>query len=420
MTAPGIRFFPDILEEHFEELPFLWDQRRAALRSPEYTLAGLHDLERRIEAHARGLLNAGDLVVPLLEGGLAETDPSVVFASAYLALRLAHRGLADAALALLRETEDEDVLLGLREAFCQGPLEPARDELFRLSGAERAAIAATAAEALAFHGSARPEPERLETFLDDPNPTVRLAGWRLVAMLGNQVGPKRYAGAMRDDDPDVRAAALVAGVWCRVEGVVAYGRKAAEAPSPDEMTALRLLAILGGTGDLPRIRELGRAAELGPDRFGLVGSYGHPALVDDLLVALRDEDPETAAAAGGAFTKMTGVPVEGPSTAQVPLDEPAEGAEPDAFEIEFVDDVPIPDADLAEREWARLRQALGASERICRGVDAARIDERAFSALDLESRREVCLRRHFQRAWNGSPIPLEVFPQGERPGHAGR
>src|SRR5437868_12873331 len=78
----------DIVKEHFEELQFLWGQRRPALRSPLYTARELLDLEERIEAHVQGLLVAGDQVIPLVEEGLTGDDPLLVFASTYALLRL--------------------------------------------------------------------------------------------------------------------------------------------------------------------------------------------------------------------------------------------------------------------------------------------------------------------------------------------
>ena len=36
MTDTPMKFLPDLVEEHFEELAFLWGQRRGALRSPRF------------------------------------------------------------------------------------------------------------------------------------------------------------------------------------------------------------------------------------------------------------------------------------------------------------------------------------------------------------------------------------------------
>src|SRR5436189_4016231 len=86
MPSPTTTFIPDILEEHVEELAFLWDQRRTAVRDPRYTIRELTHLEERIAAHLQGTLAVGEVALPLLEDTLAADDPSMVFAAAYALL----------------------------------------------------------------------------------------------------------------------------------------------------------------------------------------------------------------------------------------------------------------------------------------------------------------------------------------------
>ena len=57
--APKLNVIPDILEEHYEELQFLWGVRRKMLRSGMQYLRDLLQFEERIEAHLQGLLLAG-------------------------------------------------------------------------------------------------------------------------------------------------------------------------------------------------------------------------------------------------------------------------------------------------------------------------------------------------------------------------
>src|SRR5437667_460911 len=185
MPSPRATFIPDILEEHVEELAFLWEQRQAAVRDPRFTIREFAYLEERIRAHLHGVLAVGEVALPLLEDTLSADDPPTVFAAAY------------------------------------APLDA-----------------------------------------------------------------KTYAAAMRDDDPVVRRAALYAGAWCGQPGVLAVCRKLAAQPTPDNLDPLELLAILGGPEDAPLVAALGQTAALGPARFTLVGTYGHPALMDLVLAAL--------------------------------------------------------------------------------------------------------------------------------------
>jgi hypothetical protein len=74
MAAAKIAFIPDILEEHYEELQFLWGVRQKMLRSPTQYLRDLLQFEERIEAHLQGLLLAADNLNTIVGGGLASED----------------------------------------------------------------------------------------------------------------------------------------------------------------------------------------------------------------------------------------------------------------------------------------------------------------------------------------------------------
>ena len=68
-----LAFIPDIAEEHYEELQFLWTQRRNALRSSAYTMREMGMLEERIEAQTQGLLVLGDHLLELVSPGSPAT-----------------------------------------------------------------------------------------------------------------------------------------------------------------------------------------------------------------------------------------------------------------------------------------------------------------------------------------------------------
>jgi uncharacterized protein (TIGR02270 family) len=184
VQQPKATVIVGILEEHLEELAYLWGQRRSALRSPEYTLRELHDLEERIEARVHGLLAGREHTVPLLEDGLSQDDPLVVFAAAYTFLRMgndlgAHK-VTDAFFQATRRLLD-----GIREALCHGPIDNVLSSLQRALATASAGTAAAAAEILAFHSRLDPRSERLQELLKDANPGVRRAAWRIVAFLGS-------------------------------------------------------------------------------------------------------------------------------------------------------------------------------------------------------------------------------------------
>src|SRR5687767_7765062 len=119
----------DILEEHLEELQFLWPQRRAALRSPRWTARELGELDSRIEAHVQGLLIGGEATRAMLEPALGDDDTA--FAAAYVLLRFGQPDLHT----LVLDTFLKKPCAGLVEAFCHAPLEPILPHLRSMMGA---------------------------------------------------------------------------------------------------------------------------------------------------------------------------------------------------------------------------------------------------------------------------------------------
>ena len=399
-------FIPDIFEQHLDAIGFLWGQRCSALRSPDYTPAHLFELEDRIEAHLDGAQAAGQASIPVLEGELGAEESLRVFAAAYTLLNFQDATASERVLDAFAQAEDAR-LRGLRDALCQGPAGSVLPQVQTLIHSGRAPLGVAAAQALAFHSTVGITEPRVRRFLEDEDPTVWAGGWRLVAYLGMRLDPKTYAAALRDD-PVVKRAALHAGAWCGEPGVLAVGRKFAQTPAPDQADALELLAILGGSEDLPAFALIGRQATLGPSRFRLLGCFGHPGLMELVMAGICDPDPATAVAAGAAFTKMTGAEIESGTVATLP----SNGAPaPDEFEMEFLDEVKLPSPALAQRHWDKVKGHLVQASRICRGVDVgARLDPEGFALLDMESRWEACLRARFYGVWSGSPVRLERFP----------
>jgi uncharacterized protein (TIGR02270 family) len=410
MTPPKLAYIPELVERHYDELQFLWAQRESALRSPTYTMREFSALERRIEAHVEGVLVAGVDLIHIVEDGLGSDDPAASFAAAYALLRLENETATLAVIQAFSGAQDTQ-MYGLRQALCHARMEQILPSLPFLFFSSATPTVAAAAYVLACHGALPPPGLTIDNLLQDVNPSVRETGWRVVANSGLSVDPKLYAAAMRDEAPPVRRAGLFAAAWTAVPGALLLARQLAEAPTPDNLYAMELLAILGGPEDVQRVITIAKVKELGPARFKLLGSFGHPALVELLLAELANPDPETAAAAGAAFTKITGEDIDSKDRAKAP---PQNGEQPDEFEEEFLDEITLPDPALARSLWDKAKPRFSRATRVCRGFDMSRgATPDILAKLDMESRWEFFLRSRFTRAWSGSPADLERFPQAQ-------
>jgi uncharacterized protein (TIGR02270 family) len=413
-APPRAAYLADIFHEHLEELAFLWERWRAALRDPRYTLAGVAALEERIRARLQGAQVPGAPTWPRLAELVHGPDADLAFSAACVLLRCGAPAGAETVLAAFAAAGD-GVLPALARAMAHAPLPPAVLARVRaLLSARPARRGAAAAEVLAFHGALDLTPDGLRYFLEDEDAGTRAAGWRLAALAGTAPPPGSFARAMRDEAaPSVTHAALEAGAWCRVPGVVAVLRQLADAQGPGGVDILHLLAVLGAPGDAPRIRALVAAPARGPGRFRLAGAYGHPGLMDLVLAGMEDPDAATAGAAGAAFTRITGV--EALSGARVAL-RPAHGRPPDEFEAAFLEEVTLPDAARARDAWEAMRPDVEHVPRLCRGRDVTHApDAEGLACLDMESRWELLLRQRFHHGGDVTARRLDVFPQAGGP-----
>jgi len=174
---------PEVCLKHLEDLQFLWGQRQAALRSPQYTVRDVAQLDERIAAHLDGLLLADDAAIPVLEAGLTGDDPLAVFASAYVLLGLQDRTAAERVVEALRDAEAEK-LDAFRQALCHGPIELIESALHDAAASAPPPQAVAALEALAFHRRPDPGIDRLVEFLQDESPQIRCIAWRIMALTG--------------------------------------------------------------------------------------------------------------------------------------------------------------------------------------------------------------------------------------------
>lgn len=242
----------------------------------------------------------------------------------------------------------------------------------------------------------------------DSNILVTALGQPLLfvpSQMGETDASRPYDDALNDDDPLVRRNALLSAIWTGRKWALEYCRRMSEPPLAENWEMLLLLGILGQASDLERVLTIGRTADLGPQRYEVLAAFGHPQVVKDLLIGMESKNPAIAAAAGAAFTKITGVDVASGKRAAV---EPPPGETPDEFDQEFAEEVSLPDAALAAREWKKLKPQFSQGLRWRCGLDVSHgLPNGAVESLDLESRWQACLRGRFEGTWKSTPLDRE-------------
>ncbi len=390
-----------------DELQFLWSRRQAVVRSPKYTLRALADLDERVAARADGLVIGGRHAAPLLRKGMAAEEPVALFAAAYPLLAMGKEKITQRILEKFLQAKGTR-LDGLRQVFCHVSISSVRPQLQQALASAPDAVAVAVTEILAAHSLLDFTTSQFERFLKHADPAIRRLGWRSVSM-SLPVRSEVYEAGFRDADAAVRDEARLAAAWGRQQLILEHCRKLAAQPTPEHLSALRLLAILGKPEDCSRIQAISQAVVLGPERFQILGAFGNPNLVESLLPAMDSKEPLTAVAAGAAFTKITGADIN--SRRKAPVSS-ADGSEPTAFEKEFLDEVTLPDAERACSHWQKVKAQFQKCTRWCRGVDLTQGGSLAeWDQLDLESRWEAQLRGKFLGVWKANPFELEKFPQ---------
>jgi len=408
MSDAPLPFLPDVAEEHFDELAFLWGQRRAALRSPKYRQRELILLEQRIEAHLQGLLVPGERLPEFVRPGLDGDDGDEAFAAAYALLRSRLPGASETVWSAF-ESAPSGRAFGLADALAFGPADALISKVEAVVASAEPALSVAAAIALALRRRLRPDPRARERWLGSGEPAIRRAAWRVAGLLGAAETRSFWERGLSDPDENVRVEARRAALWCRQSWILEGARTALARGREVDADDVLLVAITGDANDLPGLLSYVRAAGNGPARFHPPGAFGHPAGVEPLLKAMAGLDLLASAYAGQAFSKITGEDIDSGRRTVVP---PADGGTPDEFETEFLDEMPLPDAQKAHAAWEKRRPELEKGTRRCRGYDLTGFPSpETLDALDRESRWEACLRGTLTSTWKGHPADLEVFPQ---------
>jgi uncharacterized protein (TIGR02270 family) len=371
----------DILEEHLNELDFLWEQRERFVFSPDWTLKELAAHEERAEAHLDGLrigaANSVDLARPALtadETGLATAATFVL--TAFDLPELEHEVLQ--ALKTASPKSRDGIRIGLR--YCD--IKRLAAEIVELATSAEPAVRAAALDVLAFHRL--PPPKGIPMLLGDPDPHVRRLVYDAAGRFG---GPWSYdvlSNALDGDSPALRLAALRASARMGLLGLDDSCRQAGTRLQNPVPEALEFLGVLGNAKDLAILQNsITRPALTGAALFGM-GKLGSVAAIPLILESI--ENDKLTHAAGRAFVRITGAKdIE--ATKPLP---PPEGAT--EAEIQDWDTSLPPDPAKARAWWEKEKGRFTVEGRWQAGFDVSRTPfGEHFDAMPLDTRLDVYL-----------------------------
>ena len=387
MPLPSEKILWDVMEEHLEEAGFLWSQWEAAQGAPDYTLAELAGREEaRLVAHLDALVLGGAAVAEELLLPALESDQQEQVLAAALALQAGEHG--GAVLEALGQAQQPGTISGLRRALELSPAAAQEAGLRQLLLQGSPTVAATALRVLSFHGLPCELPAVL---LAEPDPQVRCAV--LEATCINPTLPPGLAEAALDaEQPSVRDAALVAGLYHGQDEAHTRYRKLAAQDLEGCRVPLRLAAQLGGEAGLETLR---RALD-DPQRVNhALWALGFAGSVEaaEAAVAVMLRHPELAPAAAESLCMITGLDLLQQQLLRPPPsaeDEDERGDDAAGLTLQMAPEahLPQPAVEGVSTWWEQNRGRLEPDRRYLLG------QQMSLSALGAAMQRAPLWRRH--------------------------
>jgi uncharacterized protein (TIGR02270 family) len=343
-----------VVDQHAEEVVFLWSLRNLAVHQSNYTVSDVEKLDRRVDAHIDGLRIAADYYRDTWRRASTGREPGEVFASAVLAYESVD---ADRMGQILDVVEGERGLLcGLISAMGWVPYVEIESHAKQLIRSSSTALQQAGVAAFAIH---RKDPgEMLDKLIRGGDPLLRARALRAVGELGRVDLVPLIQPELKTEDVDCRfwaawSASLLAGSAKATHTLLAFAELGGIHSSRSLQAALRRM-------DLSRAREW--ITELARKRLRLAivgaGVIGDPAGVPWLLEQM--EVPMLARAAGEAFTMITGVDLafqdldaREPNGFESP---PNDDPDDDNVEMDQDERLPWPNSGLIAKWWDTHRR----------------------------------------------------------------
>ena len=310
--------FQTIIEQHAEQVAFLWLLRSHAVHAPNYDLDDLAELEQRIDGHIKGLKVSGENAWEICAKALEDGDAGEVFAASVLAIdgvkkeRL--RAILDTADAAPEEARGMISALGWHSF---PTVKPIADQLLSAESPTHRRIG------LAAYAVHRNDPGRaLDDALNDTEPVLRARALKAAGELRSN-GRLKFIEARLSDGNQRCAfwaawAATVLGSDIGLSSLVTL----AKSDSPFAERALRLAPrYLPTRSALNLVEQLGCEQKTLRGAIIAAGAAGAPEKIPWLIEQMRKETHTRVA--GEAFSMITGLDLAA---------ENMDGSKPEGFE----------------------------------------------------------------------------------------
>jgi uncharacterized protein (TIGR02270 family) len=343
-----------VIQQYGDQVPMLWLLRRAATKSPHYSLADLVKADGRVEAHLDGLRIAGDDGWTFCEEQLAAKEAGEVFAGGVIAFE---SGRAERIAKVISVVEEESATAdGLVSALGWLTFEQAQRSIQDLLRSDHPIRQRVGIAAAAVHR--RYPGESLARFVRAENPALRARALKAIGELGDASLKTNVEAALRDADVTYRFAAAWSGALLGVPAAVLALREIAESGSPRAAAAA---AMASRRMDLSAAQSWQKWLASDPKRIRLAiltaGVVGDPSSVP-WLISLMGQLP-LARPAGEAFTSITGVDLAYRDLERKPPEDfnagPTEDPKDENVDMDPDDNLPWPEPALVQKWWEKNR-----------------------------------------------------------------
>lgn len=357
----------DVFEEHLDEADFLWEQWERALIAPDYDLEEAAALEERLLAHLDGLGVAGAQIAESLLRPALESDAPSRLCVALWALLALPNYLTPSELLGWVKAAPEGMLIPWARALELSDYPRASEVLLPLLKESDAPRQAWALGLLSTRNEL-PMGE-IGALLRHPTAQVAAAALQSLRPLPREVVHRELPRLLDDSRPEVRCAALEAGMFSGARVAWIACREAVESGIQVGRMPLVLLALSGDARDVERL--VAYAFKDGPrqDVVWAVGFSGRVEAVEACLEWMRHTS--LAALAGESFSAMTGLVLKEQYAVSVKeRDESLPALEEDlkadlTLRPELV--LPVPDRDSVAAWWRGAQAAFSHGIRYLKG-----------------------------------------------------